>query len=152
MKAQTITKCRTAALRKAFTLLEVILALAIFAGSVAVLGELIRTGLQSAEAARELSRDELLAESIMSQVLSGELANSGVSDTPCDDQPGYNYSIDSDSTGQSLTGLLKITVTVSRDLPAALHPQHFTLTRWMVDPSALQSSSSTSTSQSTSGS
>jgi len=47
---------------RGFSLLEVILALAIFAGAVAVLGEVARWALRNAEIARDLSRAELFCE------------------------------------------------------------------------------------------
>ena len=58
----------------AFTLLEVILAIAILAGALATLGELIRDAVRNADGTHDLMRAELLAETIMSQVQSGELA------------------------------------------------------------------------------
>ena len=122
--------------RRAFTLLEVILALSILAGSVAVLGELFRFGLRNADAARQLTRAEMLCESIADQVDIGAIAATGVSNTPCDDDPRFLYSINVNQANQ--TGLLTIEVIVQRDLPEAQHPQKFSLTRWIIDPGTEQ--------------
>ncbi len=136
---------RKSAVRGAFTLLEVILALAILAGALATLGELIRNAVRNADGARDLMRAELLAETIMSQVQSGELALGAASSTPCDDDPNYVYSIDVDSTPESLTALTKVTVTVNRDVAAEAKPETFTLTKWIIDPSQLQPSTAATT-------
>jgi prepilin-type N-terminal cleavage/methylation domain-containing protein len=133
--------------RRAFTLLEVILALAILGGAVAVLGELIRGAVQSSQAAADLNRGVPIAESIMARILAGELPASTADSTPSDDQPDWLYSVSVDSTEQ--TSVLKVTVTVTPDRPTALHPKSFALARLMVDPTVLQTAAS-STSQSNS--
>jgi prepilin-type N-terminal cleavage/methylation domain-containing protein len=119
-------------LHYAFTLLEVILALSILAGSIAVLGELIRMGLQDADNARQLTHAEMLCESIIDQVDVGAIPATAVSNTQCDDDSRFLYSISVDPASQ--TGLLAVAVTVVRDLPQQQHPQKFTLKRWIVDP------------------
>jgi prepilin-type N-terminal cleavage/methylation domain-containing protein len=130
------SRVAAALVRPAFTLLEVILALSILAGSVAVLGELFRFGLRNADAARQLTRAEMLCESIADQVDIGALPATGVSNTPCDDDPRFLYSINVNQANQ--TGLLTIEVLVQRDLPEAQHPQKFSLTRWIIDPGVQQ--------------
>lgn len=120
----------------AFTLLEVILALSILAGSVAVLGELIRNGLLNADYARQLTRAEMLCESIIDQVDVGAIPATGASGVQCEDDPRFLYSITVDQASQ--TGLLAVAVTVVRDLPEQQHPQKFTLKRWIVDPGTEQ--------------
>jgi general secretion pathway protein I len=118
--------------RRAFTLLEVILALAILAGSVAITGELMRNGMMNAQAARDLTRGELVCESVMSQVVTGALAPSSVSDVPFDDDNRWLYSINVDS-GQ-LQGLLVLTVSVHRDAAPGQLITPCKMVRWMIDP------------------
>jgi len=118
--------------RTAFTLLEVILALAILAGSVVLTGELMRNGMLNAQAARDLTRGELVCESVMSQVVTGALSPSAVSDVQFDDDPRWLYSIVVDS-GQ-LQGLLIVTVTVHRDAAAGQLVTPCKMVRWMIDP------------------
>jgi prepilin-type N-terminal cleavage/methylation domain-containing protein len=118
--------------RTAFTLLEVILALAILAGSVVLTGELMRNGMLNAQAARDLTRGELVCESVMSQVVTGALSPSSVSDVPFDDDNRWLYSIAVDS-GQ-LQGLMIVTVTVHRDAAAGQLVTPCKMVRWMIDP------------------
>jgi prepilin-type N-terminal cleavage/methylation domain-containing protein len=117
--------------RRGFSLLEVILALSILAGAIAVLGELLRTGVRNAQTARDLTRAQMLCEGIEEQVVAGVIAPTAVSNVPCDDDPRWLYSLTCDS---DQSGLLILKVTVSKDLPAEQHPVQFTLWRWMIDP------------------
>ncbi len=114
------------------TLLEVILALAILAGSVAVLGELVRSGLLSAADARDYTRAELHAESVMSQVVAGAVPTGSMSNVPIEGDPNYVYSMLTEEVDQA--GLLSISVTVTRSQTTQRKPVEFTLKRWMVDP------------------
>jgi type II secretion system protein I len=137
-------------MRKAgFSLLEVILALAILAGSIAVLGESSRLALKNAEVARDLARAQLLCESKMAEVTSGLTPAQQVSNSPFDatmtgsldpNEPGWLYSIETQTTNQ--TGLIAVRVTVTRNLAATKHPVSFALVRWMPDPSATSSGGS----------
>ncbi len=106
-----------------FTLLEVILALAIMAGAVAVIGELTRTGLMNSQRARDLTRDELICESVMTQIVTGAIAASSATNVPFDDDPRWLYSIDVQSSSQQ--GLLTVTVTVVRDVRRNSTRRHF---------------------------
>jgi len=116
-----------------FTLLEVILALAILAGAVAAIGELVRVGVHNAEVARQLTRAEMLCESISDQIAGNAISATSASGVQCDDDPRFLYSVSVDQANQS--GLLTVQVTVVRDLPAEQHPVPFKITRWMIDPS-----------------
>ncbi len=142
--------------RDGFTLLEVILSLAILAGAIATLGELIRSGLANAQTARDLTRAEMLCEGIEEQVVAGAIATTSTSGVPCDDDPRWLYSIASES---DQTGLLTLQITVQKDVPSDQHATQFSITRWMIDPGVApesndesQSSSSTGSTGSTSGS
>jgi len=161
-----LTTNGTARRRTGFTLLEVILALAILAGAVAVLGEISRLALQNASSARDLARAQMLAESKLAEIEAGVTSTDSVEDTPFDSadeqldaaESGWLYSIISKSTDED--GLISVKVTVTRDLPAVLHPIKFSLVRWMKDPnytytpptSESGSTSTTSTSSGTRGS
>ena len=142
---------------RGFTLLEVMLALAILAGALAVLGEFGRMGMQSAKTSRDLTRAELLCESVMSEISVGILTTdpvqrapvvdpvqgTSVGNTQTDDVAPWVYSIDSETIDQD--GLLAVTVTVTQDMPAAQRPVSFTLVRWMLDPSLESQGTSTQT-------
>jgi len=132
-----------------FSLLEVILALAIAAGSIAVLGEASRLALRNAEVARDLARAQLLCESKLAEVVTGIIAAEAVSNVAFDatttasidpNEPAWLYSIETQPTDED--GLISVRVTVTRDLPAAKYPVRFSLVRWMPDPNATSSTDS----------
>jgi general secretion pathway protein I len=133
-------RARGTAKPAAFTLLEVILALSILAGAMAVLGQICRVALRNAKDARDLSRASQLAQSKMAEITSGITPAESVDDAKFDAaneafdpaEPGWRYSIKTDACDE--TGLIKVGVTVTRDLPDAQHPVKFSLTTWLPDP------------------
>jgi prepilin-type N-terminal cleavage/methylation domain-containing protein len=124
---------------RGFSLLEVILALAILAGAIAVLGECGRRGMRNAEKARDMTTAQLLCEEEMSRVVAGIDQPQSVEDSAFDPDDlvpaGWVYSIDVETPSvNNATGLLAVTVTVHQDLPSQKQPLSFSLVRWMVDP------------------
>jgi prepilin-type N-terminal cleavage/methylation domain-containing protein len=143
--------------RRAFALLEVIISLAILVVALAALGELLRNGLRSATAARDLSRATMLAETKLAQITSGLVAPDPVSNAAFENEPGWLYSIDVTEGGTPQ--LLAIRVNVMRDVPEKQQTVSCSLVRWVINPSAettamdsLQDSSSSSSSSSSTGS
>jgi type II secretion system protein I len=141
-----------------FSLLEVILALAVLAGSIAVLGESSRLALRNAQIARDLAHAQLLCESKMAEITAGITPAESVSATAIDSSmtasldasaPGWLYSVDTETTDEE--GLIAVRVTVTRSLPAAQHPVSFALVRWIRDPNYTSSSQSGSNSSSSGG-
>ena len=130
--------------RAGFSLLEVILAMAILAGAIAVLSEASRMALRNAAAARDLAHAQLLCETKLAEIVIGITPSDPVPATPFDpdetaldpDEPAWLYSIDSEPTNED--GLISVTVTVTRDLPPEQHPVRFSLVRWLPDPSGTQ--------------
>ena len=122
--------------RPAFSLLEVILALSILAGAVAVLGEISRRGIESTRIARDLTYAQLLCESKMAEIAAGIETTDPVDRVKIDlddpTQSNWVYSVTSEST--EINGLLAIRVTVSQDIPDERRPVHCSLVRWMADP------------------
>jgi hypothetical protein len=114
----------------------VVLALAILTAAVAILGELIRTGLRNAQLARDLSKAELLCESTIYQIESGFLPPQPAQQAPFDEEPGWYYSIQNESGGtQTPSGLLQLRVTVELNPDKQQRPTKFSMVRWMRDPS-----------------
>ena len=131
---------------RAFTLMEVILSLAILTGAIAVLGELARIGLDNADYTHKLTTAQLLCETKMAEItseitlpdpvsgVSFESEMTGETASMIDpDEPTWLYSIESDLIDEN--GLLQITVTVYQDLPEEKRPVTCSLVRWMVDSS-----------------
>jgi type II secretion system protein I len=138
-----------------FSLLEVVLALAILAGVLAALGEVMRLGDQNATAAADEARAEMLAESVMSEILVGARALGNVSSAvlPLEDDPQWTVSIAVQST--EYQELVAVQVTVAQQLPPEQQPARCDLVRWMPNPDylpATQQSQDSSSSSSSSGS
>ncbi|MGQ9575076.1 MAG: prepilin-type N-terminal cleavage/methylation domain-containing protein [Thermoguttaceae bacterium] len=123
--------------RRGFSLLEVILALAILTGALAVLGELVRGGLESARIARDTTCALLLCESKMAEITSGMLWPEPAQNVPLSEvidptQPAWLYSVEPYQIDQQ--GLIAVRVTVSQDLPPQMNPVSCSLVRWLIDP------------------
>ena len=141
--------------RCGFSLLEVILALAILVGAIAVLGELISLGTRSAAAARDLTQAQLLCESKMNEISAGIITPDAVQAAPFELDPDWLYSIELASTEQD--GVVAVRVVVTQNLPVQKRPAEFALVRWLQDPGLelpepADASSESTTSGTTSGS
>jgi len=139
--------------REGFSLLEVILALAILTGAIAVLGEAARLGLRNAQIARDMTQAQLLCESKLAEIAAGITAAETVSATPFELSTGDGSTLDQseitwlysiDVNDVTMDGLLAISVTVVQDLPEEKRPLRFMLTRWTADPGIETSESSAS--------
>jgi general secretion pathway protein I len=117
-----------------FTLLEVILALAILAGAVAVLGEIMAIAGRHGREAQAGVRAQLLASSVMDEILSGLVELNPVSKQPLEstDTVPWVYSVIVENT--TITGLSAIEVIVQQDLEPQFSPVKFTLKRWYAVP------------------
>jgi type II secretion system protein I len=140
---RTLSKRRPGFSPAGFSLLEVILALAILAGAVAVLGEVARHGLDTARIARDLTSAQLLCETRLAEITSGLVQPDSVERAKLDavsdpSQVGWVYSVEVEST--DIEGLLAVRVTVMQDLPEERHPVRCSLVRWVQDPNATLSS------------
>jgi type II secretory pathway pseudopilin PulG len=114
-------------------LLEVILAIAILGGCMAVIGELIRLGARQAEEARELTVAQLLCESTLEEIAAGVIAPESVGDVPFELDPRWSYSIEVSSL--DTPELLQVTVMAQQVDGSRMIPLSYTLTRWILDPS-----------------
>jgi general secretion pathway protein I len=148
-----------------FTLLEVILSLAILAGALAALGEVMRLAGRSASMADDETHAQILAASIMDELASGSRELSAVERSALDtgDDPPWMFTIEMGQT--EYDELVAVKVRVEQDLEARLQPAQFELVRWMPNPdyvppdtgndtsttSSTGSSSSSSSSSGTSG-
>ena len=115
----------------AFSLLEVVLALAILVGALAVLGELVSLGTRNAQRARDLTQAQLLCESKLAEITSGISPAEPVQRATFEYDPEWLYSIEFEQAGQE--GLVAVRVTVVQDLPAEKRPAEFSLVRWIHD-------------------
>jgi general secretion pathway protein I len=148
--------------RPGMTLLEVILALAIFLFTLAAISQLFSMATDQAADIQFQSRATRLAQSKMSEYVSGvmDFGSNGTSSGTFDpEEPDWNWNADVMPDG-SAQNLYHVTITVSRDMPLRGKIQT-TLTQWVFDPrykgyisgqSTLSSSSNSSSSSSSSSS
>jgi general secretion pathway protein I len=123
--------------RPALTLLEVVIALAIFLLAMTVFSQmLIRNG----EITRDIQRQNLatrLCQSKLAEVVAGVVPLSTQSDAPCEDDPDYTWSMTADNG--SVAGLWNVTVVVTRQSADADNPIQASLTEMVLDPSIVGS-------------
>lgn len=119
--------------KRAFTLLEVILAIAILGVSLAIIGEGFRAGLRNIDEAKHEVRASLVAESILSQVACGEILPENAGEAAYTFDPNWVYSITSEPLAD-VEGLLSISVSVHH----TSQPRYaVTMSRWLTDPNWL---------------
>jgi prepilin-type N-terminal cleavage/methylation domain-containing protein len=125
-----------------FTLLEIILALAILAGSLAALGEVMRSADQSAGLTGDETEAQIIAASIMDELVAGARTLQTVNRAPYDSisSPPWLVTVELADTG--LSELVAVHVRVEQDLEARLQPARFELVRWL--PNSNNQSASTS--------
>ncbi len=146
------------------TLLEIILALGILAGSLAIIANLSRLSTNSAVSARDTTQAQFLCESVMAQLMCGVIEFESAYDEPVRDfvdtgatnpNDSYDYkwvySVEINSLDDY--GLLEVIVTVTQYLPNSPRtPVSCRLVRWMLDKSTakemLESESASSDSSS----
>lgn len=125
--------------RGGFSLLEIILALAIFGGAIAVLSQIAGTGTDAAREARSLSAARVLCQTKLAELLINPTVR------PQSVPPTTIASFDSESTAEftymtevqsaPINGLLAVRVTVEAVGPNGGPPlATYSLDRWIVDP------------------
>ena len=117
--------------RHGFSLLEVILALAILAASTAVLGRLVRLGIFAAGAAQDEPHAMQWCESRLEELALGIRPLTSQSDVPLPEDDEWTFAIDVQPT--DLAGLLQVRCTVRR-LETASRSHQVSLDRWIIDP------------------
>lgn len=144
-----------------FSLLEVILALAILAGSLAALGQVMWQADRNAALSSDETQAQIIASSIMDELISGYRPATAVDRMVYDPNvdPPWVYSIAIENT--TYPELVAIRVQVEQQLKAQLQPARFELVRWQVSPASMptegtesetaSSSSASSASSSSSG-
>ncbi len=131
--------------RRGLTLLEVILALAILAGAVAVLSQLSWSGLENARLAGDTIAAQLMAESLMAELIAGIHPLESMHDQPvefltfdwqqppaAESDPG-RWLATIDVSPAPMDGMLRVAVTV-RDGLSSGRAAESSLVRWRIDP------------------
>jgi prepilin-type N-terminal cleavage/methylation domain-containing protein len=140
---------------RGLTLLEVVIALAIFVGSIAAIGQLVATGVQSAVRSRLQTQAVFRCESKMSEVVAGITPFQSTSETPYPDDPEWTWSVS--LLPGPYESLYVVNVTATHRLAGGSSATSFSLQRLVRDPqvfldallaeqqAATQSGTSTST-------
>lgn len=120
-----------------FTLLEVILAMAILLLSLAAVSQLVLTAHANARLARDRGTAQMLCDSLMAELIAGSLPLESTSETPLEDvvdgvDPEWLYAVD--VSAMDLEGLLRVEVIVRQDGAAIARPAEARLVQWMIDP------------------
>ncbi|MGH3579156.1 MAG: type IV pilus modification PilV family protein [Mycobacterium sp.] len=126
--------------RPGLTLLEVLIALAIFLLSLGALLQLVSFAGQQALDAQHRGESARLAQSVLAEVVAGSVPLSGQGDTPFDEDPDYTWSMTSDAASVSGLNTVTITVTFRGDTDTA-----FSLSQMVLDPSLRGSTQDTVT-------
>ncbi|MEQ8210629.1 MAG: type II secretion system protein [Lacipirellulaceae bacterium] len=123
----------------AFTLLEVILALAILGGAVAVLGEIMSLADERGSRAAAEAKAQIHAQTVMDQLLSGalELADAQQEEIPSTDDVRWVYSVT--LLAGDVPEVQQVLVTVEQDLEDEFRPAKFQLVQWIVPPTEASS-------------
>lgn len=142
MKAIRPRSIATQQFRVGITLLEVLIALAIFLGAFTIISQIMRTGTQAANQGQQQNEIVLRAKSLLNEVLAGSVELQSVQESPFDDTDAYVWSL-SVSDGP-IPDLFLVEVTVARRRQAGGTDMPFTISRYMRDPEVfLQSTVST---------
>lgn len=127
--------------RKGFSLLEILLALAILGGALAVLSQIVGTGGDAARSAKELAMARLLCQSKLAEVLvtATSVMPAAVPATPIpspdsESDTVFNFAVD--VAPAAMDGLLAIRVSVEAVNPQGDGPAvaNYSITRWVIDP------------------
>jgi len=126
-----IQNCRGPRGRGGITLLEVLIALAIFLGAITVIGQIINTGSQAAIAAQQQAEAVRRCETVLAEALAGSI--------PMQDASG-NFEDDTDWSWSVIVldgphvDLLSLEVTVTHADQFGNEDERFTLVRWARNP------------------
>jgi hypothetical protein len=112
-----------------------VLALAILAGAIAVVGELVRVGSLSAARARDLTQAQLICESKLAEITSGIAPPDPVSGATYELDVDWLYSVE--AVTADIPGLMMLRVTAVQNLAPEQRPVEFSLTRLIQDPSVV---------------
>ncbi len=118
--------------RPALTLLEVLVALAVFLLAMVVFGDMV---VRNSQIARDIERQNLatrLCKSKLNEVIAGVVPLSSQGDTPFDEAPDYTWSLDAENG--SVDGLWNVTVHVTRTQTDADDPIECSVTQMILDP------------------
>lgn len=126
------------------SLLEVVIALAIFLAATTVIGQLISTGSQAAIGAQLKAEAARRCETVMSEAIAGVVPLESTGDMAFEDDPYWTWSLT--VSDAPVTDLVQIEARVTRQTRAGQPPATMSLIRWVRDPALWTQSTVESTS------
>jgi hypothetical protein len=120
--------------RRGLSLLEVLVATAIFLFSLIALGRLIIISADVAVDVQQQAQAAHLAQSKLGEVIAGAVPLQSQSDVPFDEDPDWQWTLDA-QTDASITGIYRVQVKVSRTHPTTGRRIESTLSQIVLDPS-----------------
>jgi prepilin-type N-terminal cleavage/methylation domain-containing protein len=138
IRSQTLASNIGGTDRTGFSLVEVLLALTIFLISLIALFQLVTISGDRAYEVQQQSHAAQLCQSKLAEVVSGAVALSSTSEF-FDEDPDWQWNLDAEQDS-SITGLWRVQVKVSRDLPDGSHYES-TINQMVLDPSLRGSTS-----------
>ena len=120
--------------RRGLSLLEVLISVAIFLGSMTVIMFALNSGQRSEISARLQSEAVLRCEAVMGEIVSGVQDATASEDNPFEDDETGNWKWNAQVTSAAGNGLLQITVIVEHRPDNGEPNAAFSLVRYMRDP------------------
>jgi len=124
--------------RRGFSMLEILLALAILGGSLAVLSQIVGTGADSAAAARDLAMAQLICQSKLAETILTGTTPVTIPPTPTsapDSEATTAFSYAVEVAAAPTPGMLAIRVSVEAGGDnGGVSTASYSLTRWIIDP------------------
>src|SRR5262249_8665644 len=127
--------------RPALSLLEVIVALAIFLISLTAIGHLVSMGSERALDIEQQGEAAMLAQAKMAEVIWGVIPLSSVGDQSFDEAPDYKWSVTAEQNS-NVSNLWNVSVTITRERSDGTKIES-TLSQMVLDPSVRGSSQDT---------
>ena len=121
---------RRSAFRDGITLLEIVLALTLAAIAITLLSQLVTLGNNAAASARDRSKAQLVAQSIMADFTSG-IAEPVTTQGTWEADDMWSYDVVVSLNASQTINIITVTATLNAEVP---NPPSFTLTQWLAIP------------------
>ncbi len=118
--------------RRGFTLLEIVLSIAILFGALTAIFQVLSVGNQAAVQGQFRTAAVLYAETKLNEAIAGVVPLQSTGKTPLEDDDAWSWSMTVGSG--SLNDLLMVTVTVTRDGESAASRHQYSVSRLVRDP------------------